>query len=266
MNVLNRILVVLSILIWLGLCVALVVDPLMAIDMTTQGIEQFKSALFDSQFYMYYVIGVAVLVLILLLLLWLELKRPRKRTAKIKIKGGGNAQLEIASVAQSLEYRIDELAGVRKVHPRITSRGRDVDVRVDLDTSPSVNIPVLTAQIVDLAHDIIEGQLGVKIHGKVQINVKHEPYPRGTMPSTGPLGDQAVAPPPSPAPAVQRPVVEQPVASEPVVSEPIYPEPVVSQPIAPPVAEPRPVVITPSLTEEEEPEEDAAEDEPGSDW
>ena len=261
MNVVNRILVVLSILVWLGLCVALVVDPLLAIDMTMQGVEQFKSALFDSQFYTYYVVGVAVFVLILLLLLWLELKRPRRRTARIKIKGGGNAQLEVASVAQSLEYRIDELAGVRKVHPRITSRGRDVDVRVDLDTSPSVNIPVLTAQIVDLAHDIIEGQLGVKIRGKVQINVKHEPYPRGTMPSTGPLGEQAVAPPRAPAP-----VVQQPQASAPAAPEPIHAEPVAPEPIVPPVGEPRPIVITPSLTEEEESEADAAEANQDSDW
>jgi hypothetical protein len=94
---------------------------------------------------------------------------------------------------------VDELAGVRKVKTRITSRGKDVDVALDLDTSPSVNIPVLTDQIIGLCHDIVEGQLGIQIHGRPILNIKHEPYPRGTMPSTRPLGNEPVAATPAPA-------------------------------------------------------------------
>ncbi|NLG28146.1 MAG: alkaline shock response membrane anchor protein AmaP, partial [Chloroflexi bacterium] len=127
-------------------------------------------------------IGAAILLL-LLVLLYLEIRKTQHKAVRIQTQDGGNARLDISSVAQSVEYRVDELAGVRKVKTRITSRGKDVDVAVDLDTSPSVNIPALTDQIIAMTHEIVEGQLGIRIHGRPVINIKHEPYPRGTMPT-----------------------------------------------------------------------------------
>jgi hypothetical protein len=134
-------------------------------------------------------------LVILLVLLWLELRRPRRKTVRVKTQGGGNAHLDVQSVVQSLEYRIDELPGVRQVRPRILSHGRDIEVVLDLDTSPSVNIPTLTDQIVGLTNDIVEGQLGLKIRSRVRVNIRHEPYPRGTMPSTATVSKEAAIPP-----------------------------------------------------------------------
>ena len=192
MNAFNRIVMVLGILLWLAVAVCLMLYPLEAVDLARANLDYFKEAIFGDQFFLMFLIGLGVFALFLVILLWLEVRRPRRKSVRITTKGGGAAQLGVESIVQSLEYRIDELAGVRKVSTDIQSRGRDVAVGVDLDTSPSVNIPVLTSQIVDLCHDIVEGQLGVKIHGKVQIRVTHEPYPRGTMPPTGPLGEEAV--------------------------------------------------------------------------
>ena len=195
MNVLNRILMVLLILALLAAVVFLVRDPLAVAMFVQTWAARFWELLFVQQFYQYFLIGMGVLGLILLLLLWGELRRGRRKTVRIRNKLG-KANLDVQSVMQSLEYRIDELAGVRKVHPKVVSRGSDVDVTIDLDTSPSVNVPVLTQQIMELCRDIVETQLGVKIHGKVQVNITHEPYPRGTMPSTGALAPEAVSLPP----------------------------------------------------------------------
>lgn len=196
MSIFNRVVMTVSVLLFIALVAYVMILPPDAIYFAQQGLDNFRQWLAsDQSFYVFPIIG-GVLLLALLILLWLELRRPRRKTVRIGTKTGGDAQLGIQSVAQSLEYRIDELAGVRKVVSRIVSRGRDVDVYLDLDTSPSVNIPVLTDQIVDLAHDIVEGQLGIKIHGKVGINIKHEPYPRGTMPPLEPAGNKAVAMPP----------------------------------------------------------------------
>jgi hypothetical protein len=232
MNVFNRVIVIVSILVWLAVAVVIMLLPVDAADLAVYYIGQFRQAVFGSLFYTYLMAVGGAKLLVLLILLWLEVRRPHSRTARIKIKGGGTARLEVGSVAQSLEYRIDELAGVRKVHPRIASRGRDVAVRIDLDTSPSVNIPVLTSQIIDMAHDIIEGQLGVKIHGKVEINVKHEPYPRGTMPSTGPLGEEPVTVPPGRELAANRATKSEPVTA--------------ASAFAADDPEPRPVAISPA--------------------
>ncbi|MBC7236858.1 MAG: hypothetical protein H5T69_13545 [Chloroflexi bacterium] len=150
-----------------------------------------------------------------------------------------------------MEYRIDELPGVRSANTHIVSRGRDVDVAIDLDTSPSVNIPVLTDQIVNLAHEIVEKQLGVKIHGKVNIRVRHEPYPRGTMPTTVPLGEEPIVPPgrvQAPAPALSTPAPAASIRSEPR-----------AMPSPPPAEKPLPTAPEVSGIEEEFGEEEEEE-------
>lgn len=184
MNTFNRIVMVLGILVWIAAVTYVVLLPLDAVGVARIGLDQFEQSLFDDQFFTYFLAVSGVVLFLLLVLLWLELRRPRRRTVRIKTQGRGNAQLDIESVIQSLEYRVDELAGVRQVRTHVRSRGKDVDVALDLDTSPSVNIPVLTDQVVSLAQDIVEEQLGLQIHGQVRVNIKHEPYPRGTMPVT----------------------------------------------------------------------------------
>jgi hypothetical protein len=234
MNVFNRVVMILAVILWLALIGFMLYDPLMAAQLTRTGVQAFEQSVFDPQFFLYFTIALAVVAFLLLVVLWAELRRGRRKSMRIKTSSAGRAQLGITSIAQSLEYRIDELAGVRKVHPRINSHGRDVEVAIDLDTSPSVNVPVLTGQIVDLCRDIVEGQLGVKIRGKVQVNVRHEPYPRGTMPPTGPLGDESVEVPPmavgkqaSPASATTKPIA--PI--QPPVSEPAAPDKSSSEPL-----------------------------------
>ncbi len=192
MNTFNRIIMVLAIIVTLVVVAVIMARPLEAVELVRAGLRYFEEGLFDEQFFYVFLAVTGGIELILLILLWLELRRRRRNSVRVDIEGGGRAKLDISSVAQSLEYRIDELPGVRKVKPRINSRGKDVNVVIDLNTSPSVNIPVLSAKVVDLCRDILEGQLGVKIHKKVQVNVKHEPYPRGTMPSTEPFGKESV--------------------------------------------------------------------------
>ena len=231
MNVLNRIIMVVGILIALVVATYVMVDPYGSVMIARNALDNWDQLLYDDQFYGFFLLGLGGVDLILLVLLWLELRKSRRKTARIRTKRGA-AELGLQSVAQSLEFRIDELAGVRKVKTHIVSHGRDVGIRVDLDTSPSVNIPVLTDQIANLCHDIVEGQLGVKIHGKVQINVKHEPYPRGTMPPTAPLGEKLITRPPE----VQRPEAE-PSRSPATAAEPIIRE-------EPPLPTPEPVQPT----------------------
>ncbi|MFP3896829.1 MAG: alkaline shock response membrane anchor protein AmaP [Anaerolineales bacterium] len=191
MNTFNRIIMILAIIVALVVIAFVMIRPLEAVGFARVGLDYFEQILFEEQFFYIFLVITGGLELILLILLWLELRRRNRKSVQVDIEGGGRAKLNISSVAQSLEYRIDELPGVRKVKPRIKSRGKDLDVTIDLDTSPSVNIPVLSAKVVDLCRDILEGQLGVRIHRKVQVNVRHEPYPRGTMPSTEPFGEES---------------------------------------------------------------------------
>ena len=243
MNVFNRIVMSILILLSLAAAVLLFATHVYGLEFVGQAVDTLRSALYASptNFYIF-LAAMGFWAVLMILLFILEVRRPRRKFVRIRTKSGGKAQLGVESVMQSLEYRIDELAGVRRVQPRIISHGRDVEVIVDLDTSPSVNVPVLTDQVVDLCHSIVEEQLGVKIRGKVLVNVRHEPYPRGTMPPTGPLGEAAIATTPTLTQARPRPA---PAA----------------RPAPAPAAEP--VTITPEEpTEAPMPEEPAEEETP----
>lgn len=193
MNILNRILVVIGLIVSIVLALSLILFPVSVIDGVRANLDALEQLLYSDRPFFIFIGVMALCAVVALVLLVLELRRPRKKTVLIHSEGDGQAELGVESIEQSLEYRIDELAGVREVNCKIRSRGRDAQVFVNLNTSPSVNIPVLTGQIMDLARDIVEGQLGVRIRGKVRVNVKHEPYPRGTMPPAEPLPERGEA-------------------------------------------------------------------------
>jgi hypothetical protein len=183
MNVFNRIVMVLLIIAVIAGGIFMLLRPMDVLNLGASGIKMLQDQVYDSRFFMFFAIGGGITLFILLLLLWLEVKRVHFRIARVQTKGKSNTWLGIASIAQSLELRIDELAGVRTAKPRVTSFGKDVEVFVDLDASPAVNIVALTDQVTQTCLDVIETQLGLKVRGKVSIHVSQQPYPR--PPATG---------------------------------------------------------------------------------
>jgi hypothetical protein len=112
-----------------------------------------------------------------LLLLWLELRKPRKKTIRVQQVAGGEASISVDSIGQRLAYNIDQLPDVIKVSPRITSRTRGVDVELVLETSPDVDVPMKTEEVLQVTREVIEERMGLKL-GKVEVKIKHAPYPK----------------------------------------------------------------------------------------
>ncbi len=117
-----------------------------------------------------------VVVLICLLVLWLEVRRPRKRTIQAQKLAGGEANITIESIAQRVAYHIDQLTDVVRVAPRITGRSRGVDIDLLLETSPEIDVPMKTEEVMQVTKEVVEDRMGLKL-GKVTINIKHAPYP-----------------------------------------------------------------------------------------
>jgi hypothetical protein len=122
------------------------------------------------------IIGGAI-VIVCLILLWLELRRPRKKTIRAQKLAGGEAHITIDSIAQRLAYNIDQLPDVVKVAPRITGRSRGVDIDLLLETSPDIDVPMKTEEVIQVTREVIAERMGLKL-GKVQVRIKHAPYPR----------------------------------------------------------------------------------------
>ncbi len=183
MNVFNRLIVILLVLAIIVLTAVIVIVPKQSLDLGEQALHalgtysdawaNYNWALFASG---RVIIGGA-LVLLCLVLLWLELRRPRRKTIRVQRVTGGEAYIAVDSLSQRLAYNIDQLPDVVKVSPRITARSRTVDVDLVLETSPDIDVPMKTEEVLQVTKEVLEDQMGLKL-GKVQVKIKHAPYPK----------------------------------------------------------------------------------------
>lgn len=184
MNVFNRLVVILLLLLII-LATALVVivpqETLRLVATTFDWLRQVAAGYIASGDRLWFaggrVLAGGIIVFACLVLLWLELRRPRKKTIRTQKLTGGEAHIAVSSIEQRLAYNIDQLPDVIKVSPRITGRARGVDIDMLLETSPDVDVPMKTEEVLEVTREVIVERMGLKL-GKVQVKIKHEPYPK----------------------------------------------------------------------------------------
>jgi hypothetical protein len=184
MNVFNRLVVILLLLLIIVATVLIVIlpqDSFRLVAATFDWLRQSSADYVNSSDRLIFaggrVIVGGVVVLSCLILIWLELRRPRKRTIRTQKLSGGEAHITVESIEQRLAYNIDQLPDVVKVSPRIDGRARGVDVDLVLETSPDIDVPMKTEEVIEVTREIIVERMGLKL-GKVQVKIKHAPYPK----------------------------------------------------------------------------------------
>jgi hypothetical protein len=50
-----------------------------------------------------------------------------------------------------------------------------VDVRLEIETAPDVDVPMKTDEVVEVARDIIEQDMGLRL-GKLDVRIRHAPF------------------------------------------------------------------------------------------
>jgi len=184
MNVFNRlVMIVLLVVSMIVLPVVLVLVParpdIVAV-MGQQGLSRLTAM--GQQNRLLFIAGgalLAVLVFVICgLLLWLELRRPRGKAVKVREVSGEEAQVTTDSIAQRLAFNVDQLSEVISVKPKITAKGKGVHVRLNVETGPEIDVPAKTEEISQVAREVIEERMGLKLAGKLEINIKHAPYPK----------------------------------------------------------------------------------------
>lgn len=183
MNVFNRVvMVLLIILILIGTLVA-VVMPFAVIDFLIRFLETLRVALettFATAPLLFLVGQIAVglaAVIICGVLLVLELRRGRPATVQIVTAEGGRANIVLDSVAMRLAYHLDQLADVISVTPRVRAKGNVINVELDVETSPDVEVPMKTQEILHVTREVIEERMGLKL-GRAEVHLRHAPYPQ----------------------------------------------------------------------------------------
>ena len=184
MNVFNRLVVLLLLLLIIVATALIVIVPQETFRMvaaTFDWLRQSSSDYINSGDRLFFaggrVIVGGVIVIACLVVIWLELRRPRKRTIRTQKLSGGEAHITVDSIEQRLAYNIDQLPDVVKVSPRINGRARGVDVDLILETSPDIDVPMKTEEVIEVTREVIAERMGLKL-GKVQVKIKHAPYPK----------------------------------------------------------------------------------------
>jgi hypothetical protein len=171
-------------LLWLLLMITIsvvAVAPLMAIQQL-QGL--FAMVLTQLEYWQTtnpnnFIIGQATIgitaVLLFGILFWVELWGMRKRGVRIRTADGGSAELDTASISRRLEWHLEQVAEVNKAVPTVRAKGGAVDIRLEIEVMPAVDIPQKTDEVVALARDVVEEDIGLTL-GKLDVHMRCAPF------------------------------------------------------------------------------------------
>lgn len=118
-------------------------------------------------------LGAAVVTVLGLLLLLLEIPRRSRTVVQLQKVNGGSGVLTVGAIAQRVQHDAELLEGVRRAKPLVLSRGKQVDIRLDLTTDPYVEAAAKTQEVCQVVRDNVEGQMGVRVR-RVHVRVHHE--------------------------------------------------------------------------------------------
>ena len=182
MNIFNRLIVIFSLLAVMIVSAIFFIVPLPILQVVNLFLQQLEANLKGAPPIFQIAGGLALTLLVWVFcaaILWLEVRRPRAKTIKVLKISGGEAELTIDSIANRLEYNIDQLADIIKVKPIISPGRKGVKVDLELETSPEIEVPMKTEEIQQLTKDIVETRMGLRLDS-VRVLIRHAPYPPAT--------------------------------------------------------------------------------------
>lgn len=109
------------------------------------------------------------------MLIWFEVATARRRGVRIYTADGGSAELETNSIGRRLIWHLDQLAEVITVVPAVRSRGSAVDIKLEIEAAPDVDIPLKTEEVVQVTREVIEQELGLRM-GKLDVHMRTVPF------------------------------------------------------------------------------------------
>jgi hypothetical protein len=178
-NAFNRLVVILLLLAIIIFTTVILVVPkpvLVAIgDATDNLYEQLDR--FNDLFLLAAGVILAVIIwAICILILFLEIRRPRAKAIRVQKISGGDAVVAVTSIAKRVSYHVDQLADVISVKPKISARGGGVELDMEVEISPEIDIPMKDEEIRQVVTQVIEEQMGLKLR-KIRPSFKDGPYP-----------------------------------------------------------------------------------------
>lgn len=128
--------------------------------------------------------GVTILIFAIgILLLYLELMPSGRMRMRLKSIQGAEVMMSSDAITTQLAYALDAVQGVIRVTPRVAKgKGDTLDIFADMVTTADMDIKKKTEELTDVARNVAEGTLGLRV-GKIQIRVEQlKPARKGNVP------------------------------------------------------------------------------------
>jgi hypothetical protein len=180
MNTFNRIV---SIVLWVVLMAAAgvaAVAPLATLTFLQGALAQMQAWLMaqqelDASNFLIGQIAVGVIALLVFgLLIGLEIWSGQRRGVRIRTAQGGQAELDTTSISRRLSWQLDQLAEVISVVPIVRSKGGSVDIKLEIEAAPDIDVPMKTDEVVEVTRDLIEQDMGLKL-GRLDVHMRYAP-------------------------------------------------------------------------------------------
>ena len=173
-----------AIVLWIALlaiCLFVAAAPLQAVAQGQMWLEQLQGALLARQTEnpTNFIVAQAALgisgLLLFGTLIGMEWLSGQRRGVRVRTVEGSSVQLDSDSVARRLAWHLDQLAEIISVVPSVRSRGSAVDIRLEVETAPNIDVPMKTDEVVDVTREIIEQDMGLKL-GKLDVHMRYAPF------------------------------------------------------------------------------------------
>jgi hypothetical protein len=158
--------------------------PFASLGFVQKGVAQLESFLRQKQelhpalFAIGQIVAVLLTLLVSGLLLWLEVRWPRPGAAPLAMREGiVQARVTTDSVAQRLGWHLSQLADVLSVRPIVRASGRRVDVELEVETTPEIEVPMKTEEVAAVTREVVEDRMGLQL-GKLNVRIRHLPASR----------------------------------------------------------------------------------------
>lgn len=188
MNIVNRILVVVGLLLTIPICVVLLVAPIPVLnavqDWATQTIQWLSGIAAPLRFLLGIVFAL-VWLLAAALMLWLELRRPPRRMVRVARVDGGQVEISLSAINEHIIYELEQLPGVLRARSQARAQKNAVAVEVDVETAGDRDVPDQATRILETIQRTVEEKIGVRMAQPPQIRLRSSPAPAVPRRPTG---------------------------------------------------------------------------------
>lgn len=206
MNAFNRAVVILGLALLIILLIVSAVVPNTILSQLGYIVDGAQSALQSGwpRSYIIFLVVAIVLIFLLILLLWLEVRPQSTNRVIVRGRDGTRTEVSTGSVAQTLQKHVDEIEDVFNVKSTVRGKRGGVQVLLNLETTPEIDIPAKMEEVSKAARELIETKMGLRV-ADINLHVRPAAYggAKQTLPKPAPVLPSTA---PEAAPADEAPV------------------------------------------------------------